>query len=71
MDWLIWGGAGISVLGLVGILASVVKVSKAKRAGLDDAELRARVQAVLPLNLGALFLSVIGLMCVIVGIMLG
>ena len=71
MDWLIWGGAGVSVLGLIGILVSIVRVSQAKRAGLDDAALRARVQAVLPLNLGALFLSVIGLMAVIVGIILG
>ncbi len=71
MDWLIWIGAGISVIGLVGIIASIVMVTKAKRAGLDDDVLRTRVQSILPLNLGALFLSVIGLMCVIVGIILG
>ncbi|MEJ6478531.1 MAG: hypothetical protein ACI86S_002381 [Paracoccaceae bacterium] len=71
MDWLIWIGAGISVIGLIGIIASIVMVTKAKRAGLDDDVLRTRVQSILPLNLGALFLSVIGLMCVIVGIILG
>ena len=38
---------------------------------LSDEELRLAVQKVLPLNLGSLFLSVIGLMMVIVGIFLG
>ena len=70
MELLVWIGAGISVLGLVGILWSVVLIARARGAGLDDAALRARLSRVLPLNLGALFLSVIGLMCVVVGIML-
>jgi hypothetical protein len=38
---------------------------------LQDEELRAAVQKALPLNMGALFLSVIGLMMVIIGIFLG
>ncbi|KAA9009714.1 cytochrome c-type biogenesis protein CcmH [Histidinibacterium aquaticum] len=71
MDWLIWIGAALSVLGICGIFLSIVKVSRARRAGLSDEELRKRLQGILPLNLGALFLSVIGLMAVIVGIALG
>ena len=70
MEMLVWIGAAISVRGLVGSLWSVVLISRARGAGLDDAALRERLSRVLPLNLGALFLSVIGLMCVIVGIML-
>lgn len=71
MTWLIWGGAALTLLGVIGIFWSVVRVLRARRAGLDDAELRARLQGVLPLNLGALFVSVIGLMAVIVGVALG
>ena len=71
MDGLIWSGAAISCLGLVGLVLSILKVNKARKAGLDDEALRAAVQKVLPLNLGSLFLSVIGLMMVIVGIFLG
>lgn len=67
---LIWIGATLSVIGLIGIIYSIVAVTKAKRAKLDDAELRARMSKVLPINLGALLVSVIGLMCVIVGIVL-
>ena len=71
MDVLIWSGAVISIAGLAGLLWCIVKIAAAKRAGLSDDDLRAAVQRVVPINLGALFLSVIGLMMVIVGIFLG
>lgn len=67
---LIWIGATLSVIGLIGIIYSIIAVAKAKRAKLEDAELRARIAKILPINLGALLISVIGLMCVIVGIVL-
>ncbi|MGR3712370.1 MAG: hypothetical protein ACU0A6_04540 [Shimia sp.] len=68
MSWIIWVGAAISVIGLIGLILSIVKVQKARRSGLDDEALRVAVQKVIPLNLGSLFLSVLGLMTVIVGI---
>lgn len=71
MDWLIIPGSIISLIGLAGIVMSALKVIAAKREGLDDAALRARLQKILPLNLAALFLSVIGLMMVAVGTILG
>lgn len=70
-DILIWSGAALSVLGLAGLVWCILKVSRAKRAGVDDDAMRAVLKTVLPLNLGALFLSVFGLMLVIVGIFLG
>jgi hypothetical protein len=63
-------GATLSVIGLTGIIYSIFAVARAKRAKLEDAELRARLGKVLPINLGALLVSVIGLMCVIIGIVL-
>lgn len=71
MEWLVWIGAAISLVGLVGLLLSIIKVNTARRAKLPDEEMRAAVQKALPLNLGSLFLSVIGLMTVIVGIAFG
>ncbi|WP_375267367.1 hypothetical protein [Planktotalea sp.] len=71
MDGLIWSGAAVSLLGLVGLVLSIIRVQRARKANLSDEELRLAVQKVLPLNLGSLFLSVIGLMMVIVGIFLG
>ncbi|WP_163846226.1 hypothetical protein [Pseudooceanicola aestuarii] len=71
MEWLVWIGALISVLGLAGLVWSILTVLRARRTAQSDEELRAAVQRAMPLNMGALFLSVIGLMMVILGIFLG
>ncbi len=68
MDWLIWAGALVALVGLAGILRAIWLVMQARREGLDDAAMRARIQKVLPLNLAALFISAIGLMMVVIGI---
>lgn len=70
MGYLVWGGAALSLLGLCGIIYSIIAVRRARKAGLDDAALRARIAAILPVNLGALFVSVLGLMAVIIGVLL-
>lgn len=70
IDIVIWSGAAVSLLGLVGLIWCILKVSRAKRAKLDDEAMRSVLQSALPLNLGALFLSIIGLMMVVVGIFL-
>ncbi|XDA96587.1 hypothetical protein AB1M95_10585 [Sulfitobacter sp. LCG007] len=70
-DMLLWGGAAVSLFGLAGIIWCIFRVSRAKRLGLDDAQMKELIRSVLPVNLGALFLSVIGLMMVILGISLG
>jgi hypothetical protein len=67
-DIIIWSGAALSLLGLLGILWCIVKVTRARRAKLADVDMQAVLKSVLPLNLGALFLSIIGLMMVGVGI---
>jgi len=71
MEILVWGGAAVSLAGLAGLVWCILKVWRLRRAGLSDAELRAGIQSVMPVNLGALLLSVTGLMMVVVGIMLG
>lgn len=69
-DVMIWGGAVLSLIGLAGIIWCIFRVARARRAGLDDETLRKRISAVLPVNMAALFLSVIGLMLVVFGVML-
>jgi hypothetical protein len=71
MEILVWIGAAVSVLGLAGLVWCILRVARAKRSGLSDDALRAEVQKVVPLNMGALMLSVLGLMMVILGISLG
>lgn len=71
MDWLVWLGAAVSVAGLAGLVWCIARVWRARRAGLDDDALRDVVRQVVPLNMGALMLSVLGLMMVILGVFLG
>lgn len=71
MDYLIWAGAAVSVAGIAGILASVLTIARARRAGLSDEALRAKLRGAVALNMGALFVSVIGLMMVVLGVTLG
>ncbi len=70
MEMLIWPGAALTVVGLAGLVWAIVRVARAKRAGLDEAALRAVLQRAVALNLGALALSAIGLMMIVVGVML-
>lgn len=71
MDWLVWAGAGVTLLGVAMLFYCIIRVMRARRAGLDDEALKARLQSVVALNLGALAVSAIGLMLVIVGLFLG
>jgi hypothetical protein len=70
LDIVIWVGAALSLAGLAGVIWCILKVMKARRAGLTDEQLRAVLARVLPINLGALFVSVLGLMMVVAGAIL-
>ena len=70
MEYLIWIGAGVSLMGVGGLLYCILLVVKARRARLPDEEMRARLQRIVAMNMAALFLSFIGLMMVVVGILL-
>ncbi|WP_322865964.1 hypothetical protein U5922_007000 [Aquicoccus sp. G2-2] len=71
MQLLIWSGAAITLFGVIGLLYVGLKVGAAKRdAGADNAALKARIEKLMPVNLAALFISVIGLMMVVIGIIL-
>ena len=70
MEILIWIGSILSLIGLVGLLWCIKTVLQAKKAAVSDEELRISLQKVVPFNMAALFLSAIGLMLVILGIML-
>lgn len=67
-DIIIWSGAGLSLIGLIGLIWCIIRVARARRTGLSDEEMRAVLQKVVPLNLGALCVSMLGLMMVILGI---
>ncbi|MDO9527329.1 MAG: hypothetical protein Q7J57_17610 [Gemmobacter sp.] len=70
MEWLIWIGAAMTLAGVAGIVWCIVMVTRAKRAGLDDAALKSALQRVVAVNLGALGMSALGLGAVVAGLML-
>ena len=70
-DWLIWGGAALTMLGVALLGWCVVTVMRARRAGLADAALKQKMRRVLAVNIAALGASTIGLMTVVLGILLG
>lgn len=70
-EGLIWGGAALTLAGVAALVWCIVAVVRARRAGLDDAALRGRMQRVLAVNMGALAASFVGLMLVLTGILLG
>lgn len=71
MEYLIWIGAAIALAGVAGLVWCIILALRARRAGLSDDELRARLQHVVVLNMAALGVSALGLMCVVAGILLG
>ena len=71
MAALVWIGTGVTLVGLVGLVLSIVRVMRARAAAADDADLRLRLQRIVPLNLGAFLLSALGLMMVVAGLVLG
>mgnify|MGYP003650703649 FL=1 len=70
MEWLVWIGAGLTLVGLVMIGYCIVSALRVRKAGLPDDQMRARLQRIVFLNMGALLLSAFGLMAVILGVML-
>lgn len=71
MGTVVWVGAGLTVLGVMGVVWSLLMVLRARRARLPDDALRLRIQAALPVNVLALLFSMLGLGLVVVGLLLG
>lgn len=70
MGILVMVGTAVTLAGLAGIVWCILAAMRARRAGLEDAELRARLQRIVAVNLGALALSALGLMLVVAGVLL-
>lgn len=70
MEWLIWIGAAFTLLGVAGLVWCIVLAMRARKSGLPDDQMRAALQRVVVLNMAALAVSGLGLMCVVFGVML-
>lgn len=70
MENLVWIGAALTGLGMAGVIYSMVVIARAKRQNLPDEEMRDAIRKMIPVNLGTLFVAMIGLMMVVIGVML-
>jgi hypothetical protein len=71
MTVLIWIGSAVSLIGVAAVIWCIVTVRNAQKSDLSDAEIRVVLAQVLPKNMAALCVSMIGLMIVVGGILLG
>ena len=71
MEALVWIGAALALAGVAGLVWCILLALRARRSGLADAAMRAALQRVVVLNMAALGVSALGLMCVVAGIILG
>jgi hypothetical protein len=70
MTMMIWAGAILALIGVIGLIYCIVLALRAKREGLSGAAMQARLQRVVVWNMGALAISGLGLMLVVVGVIL-
>lgn len=68
MEWMIWIGAVLTLIGVAGLVWCIVLAMRAKRAKLPDDQMRAVLQRVVILNMAALAVSGLGLMAVVFGV---
>lgn len=71
MEVLVWIGAAISLAGLAGLVWCIVAVMRARRQRLPEEQMRARLRQAVTVNMAALMTSVLGLIVVVVGVLLG
>ena len=71
MSGIVLTGVALSLLGIIGLMLCIAKIVKAKRRSLSDEDMRAELASLMPVNLGSLFLSAVGLMTVAIGVAVG
>ncbi|MDZ4309612.1 MAG: hypothetical protein U1A24_03505 [Cypionkella sp.] len=70
MQIVIWIGTALTLLGIVGLLWCIKLVLGIKRQNLPDDQARIAMQRVVVWNMGALAVSGLGLILVVVGVIL-
>ena len=70
MEMLIWGGAALTMAGVLTLLWCIILAMRARKSALPEDQIKAQLQRVVVLNLGALAVSAFGLIVVVVGILL-
>ena len=70
MVYMIWGGAGVTLVSVALLGWCVVMAMRVRASGMDEAAMRAGLHKVLIWNMAALALAALGLMAVVTGVLL-
>ena len=70
MEALIWIGAAMTLAGLAALVWCIAKAFRLRAAAIPDAEKRAGIARLIPVNLAALLFSSLGLILVVTGVLL-
>ena len=70
MDWMVWPGAGVAVLGLAGLAYCILTARKLRDSGLEGEPLVGQLQRLIPINLASVFVATIGLAMIVIGMLL-
>jgi hypothetical protein len=70
MQYMIWGGAVVTLASVAMLGWCVVLAMRVRRAGLDEVATRAALQKVLIWNMAAIAVAALGLMAVVTGVIL-
>ena len=70
MEMLIWGGAVLTMIGVLALLWCIILAMRARKSGLPEEQIKAQLQRAVVLNLAALAVSGLGLIVVIAGVIL-
>ena len=71
MRLLFYGGVALAALGLVGVVGVILRLRRLRALPADDPALVPGLRRLIPLNLAAVFLAVLGLGLALVGLILG
>ena len=70
MQALVWSGTLVSLFGVAGLVYCVMRALRVRRAGLPEEAARMELQRVVVINMGALAISALGLILVVLGTLL-
>lgn len=67
MDWMIYPGAAVTLAGIGGLAYCIWKANRLRTSGLTGEPLARELQRLIPINIGSVFVSAIGLAMVVIG----
>jgi len=70
MEILVYIGTALAVAGLVGLIVCIIRARRLKNSEAPAEEIQAAFQRLAALNMGAFFLSILGLMAIVMGLFL-